>query len=229
MLALDHIVVASQNPEEACASYARKTGFKTVEGGTHEKWGTYNHLCFFPNQSYVEWIGIIDEIKASHSENPLIQQLYEALAQNQQGLIQFALRTANMDAYVHEFQQQNIPYSGPYQGQRQKQDGELLKWQMLFPSVKSDSWTAPFLIEWEKDRIPEDKSAEVNQPLTELNIGVRSPEHSVPLFQDLYQLGPARTEKGEIGNPSFYWPLENAKLTMSIGEGLEANVNGMIL
>ncbi|MEN2769234.1 VOC family protein [Ornithinibacillus xuwenensis] len=149
MLALDHIVIAGKDAEKDSALYNKRLAIKAIKGGEHENWGTYNYLAYFSNESYIEWLGIRDLDKAKQSENPLIQHLVQVANHQQPGPFQFALRTDQMDNYIQHFEANNIPYDGPFPGERVRPDGTVLKWRMLFPKYDYKEGMLPFLIEWE--------------------------------------------------------------------------------
>src|SRR5690625_2503809 len=113
MLALDHIVFAGKVIEKASTAYSEKYALKTIRGGEHTNWGTYNYLAHFSNNCYIEWLGIYDEEKAYESDNPLIKHLIYMLEKNMVGQFQFALRTNKLDEYVSQFQKNDIPFVGP--------------------------------------------------------------------------------------------------------------------
>jgi Glyoxalase-like domain len=148
MLALDHIVIAGRNAEEDSVAYNRQFAIKAVKGGEHGNWGTYNYLAYFSNEAYMEWLGIRDYDKAKTSDNPLIQHLVYMVDNEQHGPFQFALRTNQMDDYIQHFNDNQIPYAGPFYGERKKPDGTMLSWRMLFPSYDIEQTMLPFLIEW---------------------------------------------------------------------------------
>ncbi|OZU89165.1 hypothetical protein CIL03_09160 [Virgibacillus indicus] len=154
MLAIDHIIIAAKDPAQAAHKFGQKHNLTTIEGGKHSNWGTYNYLSYFSNDCYIEWLGIFDENLARKSDNPLVQQLVSALSNNIEGMIQFALRTNNMDEYVKHFDKISLDFTGPVPGYRQKPDGSDLHWRMLFPERK-----LPFLIEWGNGKnVPQDES-----------------------------------------------------------------------
>lgn len=148
MLALDHIVIAGKNAEHDSISYNKRFAVKAVRGGEHANWGTYNYLAYFSNQAYIEWLGIQHHDIAKKSDNPLIKHLVYTLEQNETGPFQFALRTDQMDDYIEHFNNNQIPYDGPFSGERIKPDGTLLSWRMLFPKYDIENEMLPFLIEW---------------------------------------------------------------------------------
>lgn len=184
MLSLDHIVFSGSDLQAATKDYGN-IPLKTIKGGTHENWGTHNYLAYFANNCYIEWLGIKDFTKADSSANPLIKHLIYAISQNEQGPFQFALRTTKLDAYVDHFQENNIPFVGPVDGERQKPDGSILRWRMLFPTYNYDEETLPFLIEWSETESKRfDVSLINSQTVAEILIGNLSKER----YQEIYQL-----------------------------------------
>ncbi|MFS0675035.1 VOC family protein [Ornithinibacillus sp. 179-J 7C1 HS] len=148
MLALDHIVIAGKNAAEDSITFDDRMAIKAIKGGEHENWGTYNYLAYFSNESYIEWLGIKDYDTASKSDNPLIQHLVYMLDQNLSVPFQFALRTNQMDDYIQHFKMNDIPFDGPFPGERERPDGTMLSWRMLFPKYDIEEGMLPFLIEW---------------------------------------------------------------------------------
>lgn len=182
MLEFDHIVITAKDPASAAEAYAAKHQVKTVEGGRHEKWGTYNHLAYFANDSYIEWIGIFDKAVAESSGFPLMHQIVHALEQGREEPVQIALRTYDMDHMVQHFQDFSVRYTGPVFGSRQKPDGSMLNWRMLFP--ETESGFLPFLIEWgDGKNAPDDKDL-INQQ----SIASVTYPQGLEAFQQVFQL-----------------------------------------
>jgi len=172
MLYLDHIVFSGMDIEKLSEKYANEFQVTTVTGDKHENWGTYNHLAYFANHCYIEWLGIKDWQIARMSENPLIQHVVYMLENEREDAFQFALRTNRLDDFVGHFIDTQISFIGPVEGKRKKPNGELLTWRMLFPKYDFKKETLPFLIEWnqtEAERI--DSSLVNNGKLTELYFG----------------------------------------------------------
>ncbi|MFD1038338.1 VOC family protein [Virgibacillus byunsanensis] len=188
MLAIDHIVIATKDPAHAAQNFEQNYNVNTIQGGKHEKWGTYNYLAYFSNDSYIEWIGIFDKNIASASDNPLIQQLVSALSTDVEGPIQYALRTTKMDDYMVHLHASNINYIGPIPGSRKKPDGSTLEWRMLFPSV-NNNMILPFLIEWGSIKnVPQDERLINSQHLRSVNFGVEEKE----IFKHIYMIDTER-------------------------------------
>ncbi|MFC4559920.1 VOC family protein [Virgibacillus kekensis] len=183
MLAIDHIVIVAHNPEQAAQKFEDEHSVKVIQGGKHDYWGTYNYLAYFDNNSYIEWIGLFDRKIAAKSDNPLIQEVVEALDHNQEGIVQYALRTENMDGLVEHFSKAGISFTGPIPGSRNRPDGSTLEWRMLFPqSTKEEE--LPFLIEWGPVKnTPSDRSLINSQQITSLSAMINNMEEFSHVFQ----------------------------------------------
>ncbi|MCP3029262.1 VOC family protein [Halobacillus sp. A5] len=207
MLAFDHLVIASKQPGVEQKSFTRNYGLLGVEGGNHKLWGTFNELCYFTNDNYVEWLGLLDREKAARSDNPLIQQFKQTFDQGEFGPFQFALRTTCMDEYVKNFNENSIPYQGPFPGERKRPDGSLLKWRMLFPHTNGEeNLLLPFLIEWTGKNVPSSEH-EINQSrFLRICIGVQNLKTAASLYPSIYQL------ESQVENHTF--SLANGELIL---------------
>lgn len=225
----DHLVVVAKLPEQAKKDMVLKHGVIGVKGGEHKAWGTYNHLAFFQNHTYIEWIGIQDHERAKNSGNRLIQHLVHTWDQDKEGPITFALRTDNMDALIHHWDQEDISYSGPFEGSRTTPNGSTLSWRMLFPTFDFQSKILPFVIEWGDEINAPDDPDDINTiPFQTIHIGVDDLDKAKDEWKLLYQLGEPTPSKDLAGNPSFDWKLGNGILSLSNGEGINAkfgNIN----
>lgn len=212
MLSLDHIVFAGKDIETARKEYGN-IALKSIKGGEHDHWGTYNYLAYFSNSCYIEWLGVRDLEKAEQSDNPLIQHLVHTLSTEKQGAFQFALRTTKLDAYVDHFIEKKIPFTGPIHGERVKQDGSTLRWRMLFPTYNMTTETLPFLIEWNQPEAERFDISLINsQALTKIKFAGMDQER----FQAIYQLRPrARNRTFRLTNASIEI-VHDGKLQMII-------------
>lgn len=186
MLALDHVIWVSEDIDAMSQAMDRKLGVKTVQGGQHTHWGTYNYLTHLANNAYIEWLGVNDISIARNTDNPLIAHTLFALEEKVSHPIQFALRTNEMDNYLEHFKRENIPFVGPVQGRRQKPDGKVLTWRMLFPKYDYQvGEVLPFLIEWDQAENERIDQTDINDTqMTDIFFdGV-----SIERFQKIYQI-----------------------------------------
>lgn len=187
MLALDHIIIAAKDPKQAADAFAKKHNVTVLEGGKHENWGTYNYLAYFGNDCYLEWLGIYDKNIASKSDNPLIDQLVRTLSSDVEGAIQYALRTDEMDHFLEHFHEQDISYTGPIAANRNRPDGSLLEWRMLFP--QAEIVHHPFLIEWGNVKnVPNDSTLINKRQIDTIYPVIANPNDFDKIFQTDHQL-----------------------------------------
>ncbi len=229
LMDFDHLVVAAKLPEQAKKDMNMKHGVVGVKGGEHNAWGTYNHLAFFNNQAYIEWLGVQDYDTALNSGNPLIQHLMHNHEQDVEGPITFALRTSDMDSLIEYWDEERIDYEGPFEGSRTKPSGSTLSWRMLFPKFDFESKVLPFVIEWADGINSADNPEDTNSiPFNTIHVGVDELEKAKEEWMHLYQLGEPTPSTDLAGNPSYDWKLGNGTLSLSKGEGINAkfgNIN----
>ncbi len=147
-LQFDHLVHTVYDPNSVRQHFADAFGWRTVPGGKHVEWGTYNGLSYF-GLSYIEWVGVFDEALAKTSE---FGKWVLADLQRGEGVQQFALRTRRLDEIAAAWRARGLNAVGPVQGLRRREDGTTLRWRLLFPArTDVEAFPLPFLIEWEED------------------------------------------------------------------------------
>ncbi|TRM11354.1 VOC family protein [Lentibacillus cibarius] len=202
MLAVDHIVIAAKDPEQAAKDFGNEHDVTIMKGGKHDNWGTYNYLAYFRNDCYIEWLGIYNEAIAAQSDNPLVQLLARRFEEGTEGVIQYALRTEQMNDFIENLQSLSVPFTGPVPGSRERPDGSLLEWRMLFPEYGND--VLPFLIEWGKEKnTPQSDSLINNKAIHLISTNIKDPSN----FASIYQLS--------FSNDTAH--LANADLQLSNG------------
>ncbi|KGP91833.1 hypothetical protein N780_15840 [Pontibacillus chungwhensis BH030062] len=225
----DHLVVLAKSPEKSQQDMKGKHGIRGEKGGEHKQWGTYNHLAFFENSAYIEWIGITDYDTATDSDNPLIQQTVQAHDKDVEGPFTFALRTSQMDQLIEHWEAENLDYQGPFEGNRTTPDGRQLSWRMLFPNTDSSS-PLPFLIEWSGEPNKPNNSENLNSlPFETIHVGVEDLEAALHQWTLFYQLGEPNHAQDLAGNTSYEWKLGNGTLSLSEGNGVNAKFGSVNL
>ncbi|MBO8157311.1 MAG: VOC family protein [Bacillaceae bacterium] len=223
MLAFDHLVIFSENPENDQRAISNEHRLTLTKGGHHENWGTYNYLAFMGNHCYIEWIGIEDQMKVDTSDNPLIQHVAFSERLQRYGPIQFALRTSNLDSLIKHYEENAIPYKGPYPGQRRRPDGTMMKWRMLFPEYDVQQEVLPFLIEWEDgENHPPRPDLTNDEEFSSIQIGVSQLKTAIERIKKTYMLPEPRLIEKENGIWSAEWDLENGLFKLTEGSGLHA-------
>jgi hypothetical protein len=144
-LFVDHVVHVVHEPAAARRTFESAIGLQTLMGGRHLEWGTFNALSYF-DLSYLEWVGVFDHEIASGSE--FGRWVMDDLKRGE-GVSWFALRTTEMDRIASDWAAHDLPFHGPIQGTRQRADGSIIRWRLLFPTrPDAFQFPQPFLIEW---------------------------------------------------------------------------------
>lgn len=145
-LYFDHLVhFIKSAPREAVESL-KEHGWHAVPGGRHEMWGSYNCLMY-AGLSYIEFLAVENYGIAAESTNPLIQ----LLVKDQEGFGQICLRTDDIEQWKEELSQKGISTGPVLHAERRRENGDLLKWKMLFIEESGEGLPFPFFIEWGQD------------------------------------------------------------------------------
>lgn len=142
----DHLVhFINAAPREVVESM-KEHGWHAVPGGRHEKWGSYNSLLY-AGLSYIEFLAVENAEIAEESTNPLIQ----LLTKDQQGFGQICLRTDDIERWKEDLSKKEIATGPVIHAERMRENGDLLKWKMLFIEESGEGLPYPFFIEWGQD------------------------------------------------------------------------------
>ncbi|ANU24385.1 VOC family protein [Planococcus donghaensis] len=143
---LDHIVhFVQKNPKEIVSDW-RAQGFPASLGGRHINWGTQNVLLYLKD-CYIEWLSVEKQEVATEVEHPLTRLLLH----DQKGFGTICVRTKNILGVDQDLQKRGIETTGVLNAERRTEDGELIKWKMLFVKAAiSMKLPPPFFIEWQE-------------------------------------------------------------------------------
>lgn len=143
----DHLVHFVEDPKVAIEEL-KAYGIHAVEGGAHEKLGTYNSLSYF-DLSYIEFLGTYDRTLVEQTEH-LPYSLQETIVLDQfvEGFSRFAVRTTNIDQDAQKFREKGLQVNGPIPYSRKRPDGSLIEWQLLFVGDNQNDLPLPFIIQW---------------------------------------------------------------------------------
>lgn len=180
---LDHIVhFIEETPQQAAEHWVGK-GYYTAIGGRHEQWGTHNALLYLKD-CYIEWLAVEKPEVAAGTNHPLT----ELLLHDRKGFGTICLRTENMADLDERLKKEGFETSGVLNAQRKTENGDLIRWKMLFLSEEvSNQLPSPFFIEWEETdemRYEGLRKRRAIQPANEeleldsVVFGVRDPEAS---------------------------------------------------
>lgn len=140
---IDHVVIAVNDLDVASDNF-RAAGFTVVPGGEHANGETRNALVAFTDGSYFELIAWNDP--ATASTTPWLERL-----QDGEGFVDFALRSADLNAEVERLRLEGLPTPDPVPGGRTRPDGQQVEWQTLRFDADTHPWL-PFYCHSTNDR-----------------------------------------------------------------------------
>ena len=140
LLGIDHLVLATPDPDATAAELEAKLGLVATGGGRHPALGTFNRLAWL-GDAYLELIGVFDRGLAARSW--LGRPVLEALDAGR-GLVTWAIAVEDLDAALR-WAPPDGGLVGPVDGARERPDGRVVRWRLAHPAAPSP--IAPFLIE----------------------------------------------------------------------------------
>lgn len=146
-LRLDHVIVSVTDLDGAITHY-QELGFNAFYGGKHGDGLTHNGLVVFADGSYLELIALVDASKRAEAS-------FKQLIREEEGFTGYALLSDDIDADLLAMQQQGIPTNAIRSGNRQRSDGEQLRWRMAMLG----KLMSPFIIQDDTARnlrVPDD-------------------------------------------------------------------------
>lgn len=136
--AIDHVVVAVHDLNQAIADYER-LGFTVTIGGDHAHRGSHNALITFDDGSYIELI-------AFKHEPPVKDNTWWDLLQIGEGLVDFALVSDDLRAELEHLRTLDFEITGPMEGGRLRTDGVRIAWRVARLNT-GGAQRLPFLID----------------------------------------------------------------------------------
>lgn len=141
---IDHLVIATPDPDAAARELEERVGLRCTGGGRHEGSGTRNRLAWLADGSYLELIGVDDPDLARVT--PVGRAVLRTIESHGSGLATYALRVDDVGATVTTLAAAGSTFGAPQAGSRRRDDGELVEWRAAFPAADLGP-AAPFLIE----------------------------------------------------------------------------------
>jgi hypothetical protein len=145
--AFDHILLGISDLDRGIEWLEKRSGVRAVFGGVHPGRGTRNALISLGGAHYLEIIAL-DPAQPNATPQFPIRGLTEPR------LINFAVRTKDINATAARLQAADVKTNGPKPGSRRTASGTLLQWKAL--GVESNFASGqinpiPFFIEWATD------------------------------------------------------------------------------
>jgi hypothetical protein len=143
--ALDHLVYAVPDLEQAVAEFARRTGVIPVPGGRHVGRGTANYLVGLGGAAYLELIGP-DPAAGEHRAQ--FAMPFGVGALTAPVLRTWAIATTAIDTQVQVARERGYDPGEAAPMSRRAPDGDLLEWRLTTETTSDGGGLVPFLIDW---------------------------------------------------------------------------------
>ncbi len=139
---IDHLVIATVDPDDAAVRLEAALGLRVGGGGRHAALGTFNRLVWL-GDTYLELIGVLDPglAAASWIGAPTLRAL-EAGG----GLATWAVASDAIEDDVTLLRARGSDMADPIPGERTRPDGRLVRWRLAAPRRLGPA-EPPFLIE----------------------------------------------------------------------------------
>jgi hypothetical protein len=141
LLGIDHLVIATADPDAAVEDLGAALGLEPGAGGRHPSWGTRNRLLWL-GDTFVELLGVGDPSLAATSWLGA-----PALANRADWpcLVGWAIASGDLDADADRLVSLGADLGPPIAGERRRPDGRVVRWRLALPhTIGLDR---PFLIE----------------------------------------------------------------------------------
>ena len=197
MTRIDHFMYAVPSLDEGTLWAKETFGVEPAYGGEHLGLGTRNALLSL-GDTYLEII-------APDPAQPLEGNLGATLAGLERGgMVTWALE-GDLGRVAKTLEERSVAARGPVRTQRQTQTGDLLVWDLLFPSGSKHGARMPFFIDWLECPNPKDTNPAGG--------ALRSVEISTPEAADLQELLAVLGLEQSIseGEPALQATIETAR------------------
>jgi hypothetical protein len=153
--AFDHLLLGVSDLDYGIDWFERRAGVRAAMGGVHPGRGTRNALVSLGGAHYLEII-------APDPAQTGGERQFQVGALTEPRLINFAIRTNDIDAAAASLRRAGLQTIGPTDGSRRTASGALLRWKTVGLESKLRSGVIdpiPFFIEWASNSIHPSKNA----------------------------------------------------------------------
>lgn len=141
--AIDHLVYATNTFEETIDWFEKVSGVKPVFGGYHKTQGTKNALVRIGTRSYLEILGVDEKNKEISAPRWMGIDLIE-----KPSMTRWAIESNDLNTDATKLKNYKNEMGSIFKGQRKKENGDDLKWDMILPLSSPGIELAPFVIDW---------------------------------------------------------------------------------
>lgn len=141
---IDHIVYAVPDLEQAMDWFENLTGVRPVFGGYHTTQGTKNALVRLGEICYLEFLAIDDK-----NTQILAPRWMGIDVIKKPQITRWAAKSMNLEADSIALKKSNAAMGMIQGGERQLNDGNILKWRLTMPLPEPVVEIIPFMIDWQ--------------------------------------------------------------------------------
>ncbi|HEY6598136.1 MAG TPA: VOC family protein [Pseudomonadales bacterium] len=174
---IDHVVLAAQDLERACADFERTTTIRPAFGGAHPGGGTHNALVAFDPASYLEIIAP----DPAQARTPM-SAAFDGLARPT--LTHWAVRCSGLLTLADRLRARAWTPTEVRRMSRTPPNGARLDWELFGLRDHPYGGLAPFFIDWFDSPHPATTSPRVGA-LTQLRIAAPEPARLRELMTEL--------------------------------------------
>lgn len=142
--AIDHIVYAVPDLEEAMNQFEQQSGIWPVFGGYHTTEGTKNAVVNLGNACYLEFLAIDKE---NYQVLPPRWMGVDSIATPK--ITRWSLKSSDLKKDSEVLRNYNAYMGVVKGGQRRMTNGKLLTWEMAMPLAEPEVEIVPFLTDWQ--------------------------------------------------------------------------------
>jgi len=140
---LDHLVYCVTNLDETVQQLYDEIGVQAVIGGRHLNHGTKNALINLGDKAYLELLAIDTENKHHSGSRWMGIDLI-----SEPKITRWAIHSDNLHRDSEILKQYNEQMGDIIGGEREKENGEVLRWEMIKPLSSPEVDILPFMIDW---------------------------------------------------------------------------------
>jgi hypothetical protein len=188
---LDHIILGCNDLDRGIDYVKESTGVRAALGGVHPGRGTRNALLSLGERRYLEIIA------PDSSQGPVVH-FPQILGMTEPRLIGWAVHPPDIAATAKLLRENQIAFSGPDDGSRQRPDGGVLHWKTV--NLADDRLgLLPFFIEWGADSIHPSKDVSAHCTLEYFQIMSSDPDELSTTFKRMgLDLPVERSDKARL-------------------------------
>src|SRR5699024_4903210 len=122
-----------------------------------------------------------------------------------EGMHNFALRTTDIEALSASLEKSGFKIDGPHTFRREKENGELVSWKLLFIKDNKTNVPMPFIIDWgmsDEERLENLEAGNIlgdNGKLLEIKVAVENVDNAIHAFTEAFHLNKLDENTLELG------------------------------